>query len=77
MAAKNTESAKRNRPRRFAEARGSDAAARDIKTGFFGMTCTRCRMLFESETEAEDHLNGPACEPQPPNDKLTHGGENL
>lgn len=50
---------------------GSAAAARNIKTGFFGMTCTRCGMMFETETEAEDHLNGPACEPQRQNDKLT------
>lgn len=45
-------------------ATGSPAPVREIKSGFFGLTCTRCGMLFEDEGEAEDHLNGPVCEAQ-------------
>lgn len=36
-------------------------AKRAMRQGFFGMTCTSCGMLFEDETEAEDHLAGPEC----------------
>lgn len=38
-----------------------EAKQRVIVTGFFGMTCSRCQMLFDSDTEAEDHINGPNC----------------
>jgi hypothetical protein len=69
MNTENTPKKEQAGPRR-ASADGSDAAVRNIKTGFFGMTCTRCGMLFESEIESEDHLNGPACEPKQPNSML-------
>lgn len=46
MATKNTKSAKQNRPRRFAEARGSAAASKPAKpyyTGNWSKSCDNCK----------------------------------
>jgi hypothetical protein len=40
-----------------------DEPCRNITSTFIGLTCTRCGWLAEDELEAEEHLNGPMCEP--------------
>jgi len=40
-------------------------AKRQIVENFLGMFCSRCKMMFDDEAEAEDHINGPMCELEP------------
>lgn len=35
---------------------------RSMVQGFWDLRCSRCQMVFDNETEAEDHLNGSECE---------------
>ncbi len=51
---------------------------RTIKNTFYGLTCSRCALMFACEEEAEDHINEPMCQeyPKRANAELTDGGTN-